>query len=842
MGMCQAKTEYVQIHFNTLGEDGSTIENSNKELLEKAKNGNLTGVEFILRHSNGTDINTEDSAGYTPLMWASIEGHHNVVQLLLEEKDIDINKACNDGWTALMLTSAIEIAQLLLEKDDININKVDNIVRNALMHAIINGQSGIVQLLLDKEEIDINKADNGGSTALVLAYMRGYNEALLEVVELLLERDGIDINKANNGGLTALYLASEAGHPEAMELLLQRPEIDINQDYGGITALWNAVKLGHTEVVQLLLEHPKTNITKGIAADINVKIASAMFNRTITNMDIHEKVLVAAFLGNLTEVSLLLQNNESILNTYDSLNRSPLFWASTRGHKEVAKFLLSQNNILVNSQRSNSGATALYQAGKHGNAGVVKLLLELPQILVNVGRARDGANALFQASRYGHLDTVSILLVHPMIDVNYATFNRKTSLMAASLYGHADVVKRLLSHVNIDVNHATFDGITALIYAVIKKQPLILELLLRCPKTNPNLYDEDYKTALDRAKEMNHTKLIQLFHIRGTLQITKGHTCCSKTIDRGLHVAVENNDLHWMNTFLVCPGIEINVRNKKGYTPLNLATERGLREMVEIFLKDQRIDVNKPNTGTKNNAIQISSEKGHTAIVKLLLLHNQTFVNQENTRKQSALSVALQNMNELTSMRRRYFLIVKLVLKCPKTEVTIESSVGNDIEQLIDLRSVLLEKNPTCCLKVNESLLSTSWLGDFRAIRGLLQCPGSESNINTVDKKGRTPLYIASMEGHLLAVEVLLNSSDVDVNIGVRIGGGTPFSIASEKAHFKVMRTLILHGQSEEEKGWCGDNWVPYLKPCNDISDLSAKTTQTPTPKQTSGELIHVGL
>ena len=97
MGMCQAKTEYVQIHFNTLGEDGSTIENSNKELLEKAKNGNLTGVEFILRHSNGTDINTEDSAGYTPLIWASMKGHLNIVQLLLEEEDIDINKAANDG-------------------------------------------------------------------------------------------------------------------------------------------------------------------------------------------------------------------------------------------------------------------------------------------------------------------------------------------------------------------------------------------------------------------------------------------------------------------------------------------------------------------------------------------------------------------------------------------------------------------------------------------------------------------------------------------------------------------------------------------------------------------------
>ena len=805
----------------------------------------MTGVEFILRHSNDTDINTEDRNGYTPLILASVNGHHKVVQLLLEEEEIDVNKAF-DGSTALMLTYRIDIAQLLLEKDDININKVDMIGMNALMYAINDGKSEILQLLLDKEEIGINMVDYVGRTALMLAYesYETLTEALIvEMVELLLEKDRIDINKADNVGLTALYYASKAGHPEAIELLLQRPEIDINH-YGGITALWKAAKCGHTdghtEVVQLLLEHPKTNITKGTVADINDKIVSAMFYRNITNLDLSEEVLVAAFLGNLTEVSFLLQNNESILNTYDSFHRTPLFWASTRGHTEVAKFLLSQNNILVNARRSNIGTTALHQAGKHGHTGVVKLLLDHPRILVNVGRSSDGANALFQASRYGHSDVVNILLEHPTIDVNYATFDRKTSLMAASKYGNADVVKKLLSLVNIDVNHATFDGITTLIYAVIKKEPLILELLLRCPKTNSNILDEEYKTALDRAKEMNYTELIQLFHIRGTLQITRGHTCCSKTIDRGLHVAVENKDLHWTKTFLVCPGIEINIHNKKGYTPLNLATEKGLRDMVVIFLSDQRIDVNKPNSGTKNNAIQISSKKGHTAIVKLLLRHNQTFVNQENTRKQSALSVALQNMNELSS-RRRYFLIVKLLLKCPKTKVTIESPEGTDIEQLVDLHSVLMERNPTCCLKVNESLLSTSWLGDFRAIRGLLQCPGSESSINTVDKKGRTPLYIASMEGHLLATEVLLNSSDIDVNIGVRIGGGTPFSKASERARFKVMKTLILHGQSEEEKGWCSDNWVPYLKPCYDISDLSAKTTQPPTPKPTSGELSHVG-
>ena len=845
-------------------------------------NGNLTGVEFILRQSNGTDINTEGTLGATPLIVASTNGHHEVVKRLLEEKEIDINKPDSWGSTALMYASVYrnyEVAQLLLDTDGIEINAVEITGGTALKFASESGYPEIVELLLSRQGIEINKADYYKRTPLLAASAAGNSE----VVRLLLEEEDIDINKVGDGdgtgntyGSTALIVATENGHIDVVQMLLGKEKTDINLiDNNGKTAFDLALDLGRAELVQLLLEHPKTNITKGMVADETeiVRIASIMFNKNIEKLDINQKILVAALLGNTSEVSSLLHTNETILNTYDSFHRTPLFWASTRGHSEVVRFLLDHNHILVNTGSSINGATALHQASKNGHRELVNLLLEnkkilvnikrssdgttalylasryghtevvafllgRPNIIVNVGRSSDGANSLYQASRYGHLGVVKILLEHQMIDVNYATLERKTSLMAASICGHLEIVRAFLSHVTIDVNYSTFDGLTALIYAVLKKRPLILDLLLRCPQTNPHLYDEEYQTALDRAKEINKTELIQLFETRGKLQMVEGHTCCSKLINRGLHVAVKNRDSQWIKKFLVCPGIEINVRDKDGQTPLNLATERGIKEMVEIFLADQRIDVNKPNTRDKNNALLISSEKGHIAITKLLLRHNQTFVNQENSKKQSALLMALEKMTEISSSRR-YFQIVKLLLKCPKTESTIESHMGVDLEELVDLRSVLMEKNPTCCHKVNESLLGAAWVGDFRAIRGLIQCPGSESNINTVDKKGRTPLYIASTEGHLQAVQVLLNSSDIDVNIGVRIDGGTPFSKASEKAHFQVMRALTINGLSEEDKGWCRDGWVHYLKPCHNESKLFQETIPL---KPISGDPSYVNL
>ena len=121
-----------------------------------------------------------------------------------------------------------------------------------------------------------------------------------------------------------------------------------------------------------------------------------------------------------------------------------------------------------------------------------------------------------------------------------------------------------------------------------------------------------------------------------------------------------------METFLVCPGIKINVLNKDGETPLNLAVIKGLVEMVEILLADIRIDVNKPNTVGNQNALVIASEIRHITLVKLLLSHNQTLVNQLNANKESALQVALQKYKE-TGLRE-HFRPIKVLLRCPKTK------------------------------------------------------------------------------------------------------------------------------------------------------------------------------
>ena len=70
-----------------------------------SKNGKLVDVQYIL--NQGVDVNTMDYHGKTALMWASSQGHIDIVKELLE-RNVDVN--VQDIFkldTALMLINKI---------------------------------------------------------------------------------------------------------------------------------------------------------------------------------------------------------------------------------------------------------------------------------------------------------------------------------------------------------------------------------------------------------------------------------------------------------------------------------------------------------------------------------------------------------------------------------------------------------------------------------------------------------------------------------------------------------------------------------------------------------------
>jgi len=146
-------------------------------------NNDITQLEQYIKC---VDINEsyekEEYNFYTLLSYACDNGHIDIVQLLLEQKYIDVNYqgplycACQNGH--------IDIVQLLLKRKDIDVNKW-----SPLEKACENGHTDIVRLLLKHPDILVNKWE-----PLEKACENGHTD----IVRLLLKRKDIIITETKH--------------------------------------------------------------------------------------------------------------------------------------------------------------------------------------------------------------------------------------------------------------------------------------------------------------------------------------------------------------------------------------------------------------------------------------------------------------------------------------------------------------------------------------------------------------------------------------------------------------------------------------------------------------------
>uniref|UniRef100_A0AAR2J720 Ankyrin repeat and sterile alpha motif domain containing 1A n=1 Tax=Pygocentrus nattereri TaxID=42514 RepID=A0AAR2J720_PYGNA len=257
-----------------------------QELLEAARTGNLAAVEKLLggkRQSAGAagagggsgnagggsghgssshplssllsiwrvpNVNCVDSNGYTPLHHAALNGHSEVVELLLRN-EASTNVADSKGCYPLHLAAwkgDQRIVRLLVHQGPSHpkLNEQNNDNETPLHCAAQYGHSEVVRLLLE-ELTDPTMRNNRFETPLDLAALYGR----LEVVKLLLCAHP-NLLSCNTRKHTPLHLASRNGHLLVVEVLLNAG-MDINYQTEKGSALHEAALFGKTDVVQKLL-------------------------------------------------------------------------------------------------------------------------------------------------------------------------------------------------------------------------------------------------------------------------------------------------------------------------------------------------------------------------------------------------------------------------------------------------------------------------------------------------------------------------------------------------------------------------------------------------------------
>src|SRR5437867_6419323 len=439
-----------------------------------------------------------------------------------------------------------------------------------LIQAVKAKDAAAVRTLL-KSRTGVNASEGDGATALHWAVH--YDD--LSTVDLLL-RAGSRVNVANDLGVTPLYLACTNRNAALVGKLLDAGADPNAKLLNGETVLMNCARTGNGASVKALIaaganvnakepEHDQTALMWAAAE----KHPEAVHLLIEAGADVRARSRIYTQI--VTSESTQRAGREELNYTVLRGGSTPLLFGASSGDAESVRLLLAAG-AEVNDTLPN-GMSALVLAAQSGHGTAAKLLLERG---ADANSAAVGYTALHAAVLRNDPDLVNDLPAHganPNAQITKGTPVRRNAqdfILPATLIGatpywlaakfvEADLMRALVAG-GADPGTPIKDGTTPLMAAAGLKEG------------NAREADRRGLNLVDGGKLPDETRVVEAVSV-ALLQPGK-IDAVNQNGDTALHAAVTMR-YDSVVKLLADKGANLNVKNKRGLTPLATLTGRG---------------------------------------------------------------------------------------------------------------------------------------------------------------------------------------------------------------------------------------------------------------------------
>ncbi|OQR89925.1 hypothetical protein ACHHYP_05941 [Achlya hypogyna] len=431
------------------------------------------------------------------------------------------------------------------------------------------------------------------------------------------------------------------------------------------------------------------------------------------------------------------------INFVDKFGATPLFVAATKGHTSIVAMILANNGVDINSQTV-EGNTPIFMASWLGHVAIVELLIAANADLTKFDSL--GATPLHIATEYGQ-ETIVGMLLEAGASPNQPNRDGRTPVFMAAWHGHRNLVQRFIS-ANADINKCDDTNRTPLFMAACHGHDEIVALLIQA-NADINKWNQDESTPTLISAEKGRKEAVELF---------------------------------------IAAHADINKADKNGFTPIFMAVLNNHAAIVKVLIEADA-DIYKANNAGKT-PLMVALERNHEAISQMLLdagtqdrqslLQAVTDGNFERVSKLLAKGVDPNVSNEETGESLLFLAVSK----------GFEGMVGQLVAAGADVDKPDLHGRTAIHVAASKGYSNLAQMllrGDYNKQDEVTY--GDGALVVTVAQTGRSPIFMAALNGHKTIVELLvlvhadLNSADNE--------GNTPIHAAVASGHRNIVEMLV---------------------------------------------------